>query len=85
MYVFRKKAKYINRKTNTIYMQAFTVILFKNEKFLIFLTKAAKEACYQMGNKQYLNLILFDSIQNSHKQITDDVDVACLKDYMQVK
>ena len=37
-----------------------------------------------MGNKQYLNLILFDSIQNSHKRITDDIDVACLKDYMQV-
>ena len=37
-----------------------------------------------MGNKQYYNIILLDSIQNSHKQITDDIDIATLRDYMQV-
>ena len=46
--------------------------------------KAAQEACNQMGNKQYYNLMLFDSLQNvSNKRISEKSDIVSIRDYMQ--
>lgn len=47
-------------------------------------SSAAQEACNQMGNKQYYNLMIFDSLQNvANKRISEKSDVVSIRDYMQ--
>ncbi|CAF0783582.1 unnamed protein product [Brachionus calyciflorus] len=45
---------------------------------------AAVEACNQMGNRQYYNLVIFDRLQQQTKgKVSDQESIVCLKDYMQ--
>lgn len=47
-------------------------------------SSAAQEACNQMGNKQYYNLMILDSLKNvSNKKISEKTDIVSMRDYMQ--
>lgn len=48
-------------------------------------SKAAREACNQMGSRQYFNLMILDTLQaKSKNKITDKENVISIRDFMQV-
>ncbi|XP_070606798.1 uncharacterized protein CXorf58 homolog isoform X2 [Erythrolamprus reginae] len=46
-------------------------------------SKAAVDACKLMGYRMYYNQILQDELQNKRHGITDEIDIATIRDYMQ--
>lgn len=47
-------------------------------------SSAAQEACNQMGNKKYYNLMILDSLQHvSNRRISEKSDIVSMRDYMQ--
>ncbi|KAL7983707.1 hypothetical protein Chor_000583 [Crotalus horridus] len=46
-------------------------------------SKAAVDACKLMGYRTYYNQILQDELQNKRHGITDEIDIATIRDYMQ--
>lgn len=47
-------------------------------------SKAAEEACDQMGKRKFLEIMVQDTMCQEKYKITDEMDVTTLKDYMQV-
>jgi hypothetical protein len=48
-------------------------------------SQAAQEACSQMGNRKYYDLIILDKLREKNKgKVVDPEDIISLKDYMQV-
>lgn len=47
-------------------------------------SSAAQAACNQMGNKQYYNIMILDSLQSvTNKRVSEKSDIVCMRDYMQ--
>uniref|UniRef100_A0A2C9KG98 Uncharacterized protein n=1 Tax=Biomphalaria glabrata TaxID=6526 RepID=A0A2C9KG98_BIOGL len=46
-------------------------------------TEASADALKQMGNRNFYNLMLQDTIRQQSHPVTDEVDITTLKDYMQ--
>ena len=47
-------------------------------------SKAAEEACDQMGKRKFLQIMVQDTMCQERYKITDEMDITTLKDYMQV-
>lgn len=47
-------------------------------------SKAAEEACDQMGKRKFLEIMVRDTMCQEKYKVTDQMDVTTLKDYMQV-
>ncbi|XP_042189823.1 putative uncharacterized protein CXorf58 homolog isoform X2 [Callorhinchus milii] len=46
-------------------------------------TEAAADSCKLMGHRKFYDLLIDDELQFQRSQITDEVDIITLKDYMQ--
>lgn len=49
------------------------------------LLQAAVDACKLMGCRRYYEQMIRDELQYQKHKITDEIDVATVKDYMQVR
>lgn len=47
--------------------------------------QAARDACKQMGDRKFCDQMMSDACQHIQQKITSDVDVASLKEYVQVR
>lgn len=48
-------------------------------------SNAAREACNQMGSRQYFNLMILDNLQaKSKNKITEKENIISIRDFMQV-
>ena len=62
----------------------FVTMKFSGKTMIQPASTAAQEACTQMGNKQYYNLMIIDSLQNlNNKRVSEKSDVVSMRDYMQ--
>ena len=51
---------------------------------IYFILKAARDACELMGHRKFYDQMIQDSMQQQTHEITSEVDVTTLKDYMKV-
>ncbi|XP_059177552.1 uncharacterized protein CXorf58 homolog isoform X2 [Physella acuta] len=66
-----------------VHSKALKVKYLSGRKMIKPLTEAASDALQQMGNRNFYQQILQDTLQHNQRPVCDEVDVTTMKDYMQ--